>query len=421
MPRLNDVHNDSCLRGAVPLAGRPLSRRSFLAGAAGLFGLAALGGCSNGSASGSAAVKLASVSDGATAPKSISLMMVGDMLVHRGVWESGIQADGSLNYDHLFTHMASDFADADIAIINQETILATDCASNCSGFPLFCSPQQIGDAEAKAGIDAVTCATNHALDQGFAGIESELSFWREKHPEMEVLGIADSEECASKIHIIERSGIKVALLNYTETTNGIPLPSDKPWCVKLTDGADPAADVAAAREKGADFVIIVPHWGTEYVYTPNDSQRELGQVYADAGADAIIGGHPHVIENVDVLTSSAGKSVPCFWSLGNYVSTQGEKPRMLGGMARLTLEKKGSACKVTEWSMTPLVTHQTRGNTEFGTYKLSDYTEELASQNYIRAYGSTCSDFSRAYVNDLAAQILGEGYDKEACVLKGTL
>lgn len=405
----------------APFCDHPISRRAFLQGAAGMAALFGLAGCSQVSGNGSAATELATVLDSAQASKTISLMMVGDMLVHRGVWESGILADGSLNYDHLFTHMASDFADADIALINQETILATDSTANCSGFPLFCSPQQIGDAEAKAGIDAVTCATNHALDQGFAGIESELSFWREKHPEMEVLGIADSEETAQQIHIIERQGVKVAILNYCENTNGIPLPSGKEWCVKLISAADPAADVAAARDAGADFVIIVPHWGTEYVYTPNDFQRSFGQTLADAGADAIIGGHPHVIENVDVLTSADGKQVPCFWSLGNYVSTQGEKPRMLGGMAKLTLEKKGSACKVTEWSMTPIVTHQTRGDQNFGTYKLSDYTEELASSNYIRAYGSTCSDFSRAYVNDLAAQILGEGYDKEACVLKGTL
>ncbi len=406
---------------AAPLFEKSVSRRAFLQGAAGMAALFGLAGCSQGSGSGSAAAELAKVVDGSQATKTISLMMVGDMLVHRGVWESGILSDGSLNYDHFFAHMASDFADSDIAIINQETILAADGTSNASGFPLFCSPQQIGDAEAKAGIDVVTCATNHALDQGFAGIESELSFWREKHPEMEVLGIADSEEVAQQIHIIERQGVKVALLNYTENTNGIPLPSGKEWCVKLISASDRAADVAAARDAGADFVIIIPHWGTEYVYTPNDFQRSQGQVYADAGADAIIGGHPHVIENVDVLTSSDGKQVPCFWSLGNFVSTQGEKPRMLGGMAKLTLEKKGTSCKVTEWSMTPVVTHQTRGDQNFSTYKLSDYTEELASSNYIRAYGSTCSDFSRSYVNDLAAEILGEGYDKEACVLKGTL
>ncbi len=405
----------------APICDRAISRRAFLQGAAGMAALLGLAGCSRVSGNGSAATDLATVHDAAQASKTISLMMVGDMLVHRGVWESGVLADGSLNYDHLFTHMASDFADADIALINQETVLATDSTANASGFPLFCSPQQIGDAEAKAGIDAVTCATNHALDQGFAGIESELSFWREKHPEMEVLGMADSEEAAQQIHIIERQGVKVAILNYCENTNGIPLPSGKEWCVKLISAADPAADVAAARDAGADFVIVVPHWGTEYVYTPNDFQRSFGQTLADAGVDAIIGGHPHVIENVDVLTSSDGKQVPCFWSLGNYVSTQGEKPRMLGGMAKLTLEKKGSACKVTEWSMTPIVTHQTRGDQNFGTYKLSDYTEELASSNYIRAYGSSCSDFSRAYVNDLAAQILGDGYDKEACVLKGTL
>ena len=405
-------------------AARPVSRRAFVQLLMGGAAAAALSGCSRGTDDGSDDAELATVYDGGGSgdtAKSITLMMVGDMLVHTAVWQSGQLADGSVNFDHLFTHMASDFADADIAIINQETVLATTDLSQASGFPLFNSPQQIGDAEAKAGIDAVTCATNHCLDQGFAGIQAECEFWRNSHPEVEVLGIADSEEVSQQIHIIERDGIKVALLNYAENTNGIAVPSDTPWCVKLIADSDPAADVAAAREAGADFVVIMPHWGTEYVYTPNDFQKQYGQIFADAGADAIIGGHPHVIENVDILTSADGKQVPCFWSLGNYVSTQAEKPRMLGGMAKLTLQKSGKDCKVTEWSMTPIVTHQTRGDQNFGTYKLADYTEELASQNYIRQYSSTCTDFTRAYVNDLAAQILGDGYDKESCILQGTL
>lgn len=416
-----DNMEESHDRVSRPVVQKPISRRSFLRGMAAVVVGLGLGGCSSSKQSKpkKQGPHLATVTDKVES-SSITLMMVGDMLAHTSLIQSGKLPDGSINYDHLFTHMADDFKNTDIAMINQETILGTTDLSKTSGYPTFNSPQQIGDAEAKAGIDVVTCATNHAMDQGFNGIKSEVEFWKNNHPEMVVTGIFENEEDARKIPVVERNGVKVALLNYTEQTNGIPLPADAPWCVKMFATSDIASDVVEAR-KVADFVVAIAHWGTEYVYTPNDFQRQKGQELADAGVDAIIGGHPHVIENVDILNGKDGKKVPCFWSIGNYASTQSEKPRMLGGMAKLTLQKTGKECKVTEWSMTPLVTHQTRGNQNFGTYKLSDYTEELASQNWIRNYGASCADFTRAYVNDLAAQLLGSGYDKDACVLKGTL
>lgn len=268
-------------------------------------------------------------------------------------------------------------------------------------------------------MDVALTATNHALDQGFEGIKWDLSYWRDKHPEMVVPGVADSQELADTIHIIERGGIKVALLNYTQHTNGIPLPDSAPWCVKKLHLSDLPGDVKRAREAGADFVIAFPHWGTEYVYTPDDTQLEYGQIFLDAGVDAIIGTHPHVLENVDVRDGADGKKVPVFWSLGNFVSGQIEKPRMLGGMAKLMLEKTGDACKVTEYSLTPLVTHRAP-NPSMSVYKLSDYTEELASQNAIRN-APGCGDFTLQYCYDLVGQILGEGFDANEGILKGTL
>lgn len=407
-----------------------ISRRAFIAGLLGTLGCAgaaSLSGCAlpfgTGSASGPSAVgaiepQLATVFDGAQSTKSITLMMVGDMLIHTSVWNSGRRSDGTYNYDHFFANLTDEFANNDIAIVNQETILG-GTEHGLEDFPNFNSPQELGDAEAKAGVDVALTATNHALDQGFEGIKWDLSYWRDKHPEMMVPGVADSQELADTIHIIERGGIKVALLNYTQHTNGIPLPDSAPWCVKKLHLSDLPGDVKRAREAGADFVIAFPHWGTEYVYTPDETQLEYGQVFLDAGVDAIIGTHPHVLENVDVRDGADGKKVPVFWSLGNFVSGQIEKPRMLGGMAKLTLEKTGDACKVTEYSLTPLVTHRAP-NPSMSVYKLSDYTEELASQNAIRN-APGCGDFTLQYCYDLVAQILGEGFDANEGILKGAL
>ncbi len=406
------------------LAGRVLSRRAFVSTLLAGTAAAALSGCGaqagNGSApaQGTISSQLATIFDGEQQSQSITLMMVGDMLIHTSVWTSGQRSDGTYNFDHFFTHMADEFSGADISIVNQETILG-GTEHGLEDFPYFNSPQELGDAEVAAGVDVALSATNHALDHGFEGIQWDLAYWREKHPEILVPGIADSQELADTIQIIERSGIKVALLNYTQHTNSIPLPDGATYCVKKLHLSDLAGDVRRAREAGADFVIAFPHWGTEYVYTPDEDQIAYAHKFVDAGVDAIIGTHPHVIENVEVWDGADGKRVPIFWSLGNYVSGQIEKPRMLGGMAKLTLQKTGSTCKVTEYSMTPTVTHRAQG-TAMGVYKLSDYTEDLASQNSIRN-ASGCSDFTVQYCRDLAAQVLGDAYDSDACVLSGQL
>ncbi len=418
-----DMHN----RAAEGVSSASLiSRRAFVSSAMAAlstFGLAACSGAESalsGSASTSAAqgVNFATVYGEEETTKSITLMMVGDMLIHQSVWSSGERSDGTYNFDHFFTHMADEFSGADISIVNQETILG-GTQHGLEDFPCFNSPQELGDAEVAAGVDVALSATNHALDQGFEGIQWDLSYWREKHPEMIVPGIADSQELADTIQIIERSGIKVALLNYTQHTNSIPLPENATYCVKKLHLCDLAGDVQRAREAGADFVIAFPHWGTEYVYTPDSDQISYAHTFVDAGVDAIIGTHPHVIENVEVWDGADGKRVPIFWSLGNYVSGQIEKPRMLGGMAKLTLQKTGSTCKITEYSMTPTVTHRA-WDTSMGVYKLSDYTDDLAAKNAIRN-ASGCSDFSVQYCRDLAAQILGDKFNSETCVLSESL
>lgn len=364
---------------------------------------------------------VAQISDEPAAPPEpeevrITLRMIGDILMHRRVWESGYRQDGSYNYDHLFAQVAEEWGGADISVVNQETILG-GTAMGLSGYPTFCSPQEVGDAEAAVGLNVALSGTNHALDKGFAGIQSELNFWRTNHPDITVLGIADSEELANTVHIVEANGIKVGVLNYTYDTNGIPLPTDEPWCVKTFDNSDVPAEVARARELGADFVVAFPHWGTEYLLTHDDSQEAWAQMFVNAGVDAIIGDHPHVIEPVEVLESEDGKRVPVFWSIGNFVSTQTSGKNMVGGIASIALVKKGDECRVSEYSFTPTVTHIASG-TDFTAYKLRDYTEELAYANQVR-YDD--GNFSLAWCQSFVQQVLGEGVNNESWTLYGEL
>lgn len=399
---------------------RALSRREFLA-TAGLLGAGLLSGCTTsdggaqsaatataGSETNSRGVVYDSVSDAA----DVTIGMIGDVLVHGSVWQSGVAADGSRNYDPLFEHVSAQAQSYDIAMLDQETILGGE-SFGFSGYPTFNSPQEFADAEVKAGFNVILHANNHAVDQGLAGIKSELVYWREHFPEAVVTGMADSEEAAAEIPIVERSGHKIAILNYTQDTNGIPLPSDAPWCVRMLEDSQVKSDFAEARELGAEAIVVCPHWGEEYAAEPNNLQLTWAQKFVDLGATAIFGNHPHVMQSFAWYDSADGKRVPVYWSLGNFVSTMLGAQSMIGGFAHLTLTFEGGECSVTSAGMTPLVTHKIYGP-GLTTYRLADYTEELATQNTIRN-DSGNGDFSRQWCVNFCAQRLGSGFNPETC------
>lgn len=344
---------------------------------------------------------------------TIDLMMIGDMLVHEGVYKSGLQADGTYNFDHLFKNITEDIHAADIRIVNQETILG-GLELGLSGYPCFNSPYELGDAEVKAGFNTVLHATNHTLDKGLVGVENCLDFWKTSHPKTTVLGINETEEDYNDIYVYEKDGFKVAILNYTYGTNGIALPSSKPYIVNMLDKEKITEDVKKAKQL-ADMVVVCPHWGTEYVYEPDSNQKYWTNLFLDLGVDVVIGSHPHVMEPVETLTREDGHQMVVYYSLGNFVSNQDQKPRMLGGMAKVRLVKDGGGnCYVDNYSYTPIVTHKLFGTSLITSYKLIDYTEELASANAIRR-DSGGADFSLEYCKELSRRVFGELFDEETC------
>lgn len=343
------------------------------------------------------------------APKitDVNVMMIGDMLVHEGVYNSGLQADGSYNFDHLFKNITSDINSSDIRIVNQETILG-GTELGLSSYPCFNSPYELGDAISKAGFNVVLHATNHTIDKGLKGAQNCINYWKTKHPEMAVLGMNDTEQDVSNIYVYQKDGFKIAILNYTYGTNGIPVPSAKPYIVNLLDKDRITADVTKAKTL-ADMVIVCPHWGTEYVYTPDSNQKYWTNLFLSLGVDVVLDTHPHVIEPVEMLTRNDGHQMLVYYSLGNFVSNQDESPRMLGAMAKLTLRKTDSGCSIKEYSVVPLVTQKLFGRALITTYKLSDYNETLASQNAIKG-DANGKNFSLEYCKQLCRQVFGTLY-----------
>lgn len=312
----------------------------------------------------------------------VTLIAVGDNLIHNTLIAAGEQEDGTLDYTSLYANIKPDIEKADIAVIDQEAILGGS-DFEYTGFPLFNSPWEVGDAAIAAGFDIFNCATNHTLDMGWAGVEKEIEYFSDKKNVVQ-LGVNSNQNSYDEITYYEKNGITFSLLNYTYGTNGIPLPDDKPWGVNLLDTDKVTADIKEAREH-SDVVIVFPHWGTENSHEISDYQREYTKLFSDLGVDIVIGCHPHVLQPVEwVVNETTGRKMIVYYSLGNFISHQIELNQLCGGMAQLTIEKHGDEITISGAKLVPIVCHYNRddnGKFKFDVYKLGDYTDDLAESH----------------------------------------
>ncbi|MCD8119516.1 MAG: CapA family protein [Lachnospiraceae bacterium] len=341
----------------------------------------------------------------------VTLVAIGDVLIHSPLLTMAEQSDGSYDFSGCFSVLKEEFTSADIAIVNQETIFG-GASKGYTTYPCFNTPESLGDAEVEAGFDVILHATNHVRDAGTDGIEYCLDYWQTSHPDTTVLGIHDSEEAASEITYYECNGITFAMFNYTYGMNGFTIPSEQSYLVDLMNDDTKAKIIAEIEEadENADFVIVFPHWGTENLVGDISSfQQEWAEIFVEAGADLIIGTHPHVLEPVEWYESANGNRALIFYSLGNYISNQQDMPNNVGGMAKVTVRRQGDETYIVEdeSGCVPLINHsdKTGSTPKFRVYRVADYTDDLMSVHTIHRKNSS---FTLSYVTDLAEEILGE-------------
>ncbi len=267
-----------------------------------------------------------------------TIASTGDILMHLPVVNSGKQSDGSYNFDNIFQYLSEYTSAADFAVANLETTLAgTDNGYEYSGYPMFNCPDEIVDSVKTAGFDMLLTANNHSYDTSLVGYKRTIEVVREKG--LENLGTMLTNE-EPKYTIQEINGINVGMLCYTYATsvneqgcpslNGMPKIAEYGLCNYFYNGNLPAfydeveTYLAEMKEAGAEATVLYIHWGVEYILSANDEQKAISQKLCDLGVDVIIGGHPHVIQPVDLLTSTTDpehKTV-CLYSMGNAVSNQ---------------------------------------------------------------------------------------------------
>ncbi len=267
----------------------------------------------------------------------LSLLFAGDLMQHQSQLDAARCSDGAYSYSPCYDYIRTEVASADIAIANLETTIGR---KGFTGYPSFCAPDSFLYAAKGAGFDVLLFANNHCLDRGRSGALHTLAM-------MDSLGIEhcgvyrDSIDRARRVPlIIEKKGIKLAILNYTYGTNGIPVPP--PLIVNFIDKATIAADIKRAREKSPDAIIACIHWGDEYVSLPPSRVRNLADWLIEQGVDHIIGGHPHVLQPMEVRRDTlTEKRNAVVYSLGNLVSGMYARGRDGGALVRMNMYRFG--------------------------------------------------------------------------------
>lgn len=332
----------------------------------------------------------------------VSCVAVGDNLIHDTIYEQA-EARSSDGYDfsYAYQNIAHKIEPADIAILNQETIISTE--HNVSSYPQFNSPVEVGEEMLEIGFDVFNIATNHSVDCGEKGLVSAINYWKNK--KAITTGAYLNEADYQNIPVSEVNGIKVAYVGFTEQTNGLSLPSDTDVILMKSEDEERLKQRVMAADAISDFVIVNAHWGVEYTHEPNDTQKSLAEKLGEWGADVIIGTHPHVIQPVEFITNSDGSQTLVAYSLGNFISAQNRGARMLGGMLSFELVKNNKTGETTVENVhfEGTVTHYGYGCSNIRVYPLEDYTQELASKHGVL---SKTSSFSLDYLNGIIEDVI---------------
>ncbi|MCL6477230.1 MAG: CapA family protein [Peptococcaceae bacterium] len=256
-------------------------------------------------------------------PVKIRIAAVGDFLMHVPLVSSSRDPHtGRYDFKEIFKECGDCLAGPDFTLANLETRLAGP-AKGYSGYPRFNTPAELAVNLKELGIDLVATANNHSMDMGRDGVIKTLDNLDKAG--LNHVGTYRSVREREQPALYDIRGIKVGFINYTQDTNGIPVPSDEDYLVNLIQRDLMKKEIERLVEKGAQFIIAYIHAGTEYQRYPNEFQRTLARELFEAGVDVVLISHPHVLQPLEwqrVVRDGREKRVLAAYSLGNFISNQ---------------------------------------------------------------------------------------------------
>lgn len=287
----------------------------------------------------------------------LTIANIGDIMCHdpqlAAAWDA---SRGVYDFDQTFATVAAELSRADLTIGNLETTLPGD-RRQFTGYPAFGSPDELAGAARRAGVDILTLANNHSVDKGRRGILRTLEVVQSLG--FQHLGTYSSLDDWNKRRIlwVEAKGLRLALLNYTYGTNGIRVPAGL-VVNQIEDGRQIAEDLALARSQAPDAIIVLYHYGTEYLRQPDAYQQRWTNFAFEHGADIVLGGHPHVVQPYAVksVQDRYGETRDrlVIYSTGNFVSNQQRRHTDGGVIFRFALEQDGDRARFRKVDYTPI-------------------------------------------------------------------
>lgn len=340
---------------------------------------------------------------------SVNMLAVGDNLVQTYVYKAAqAKAVGGEEYNFmpLYENVKPIVEQADVAVINQETIICGEGFEVSGSNFNFCSPPVLGDTMAEVGFDIFTIANNHMLDRAINGLEASLNYWdamMHKYPILALGAYRDSRD-QDTIRVEDIKGMRIAYLSYAEYLNGYQIPEYSEIKVGMTYDEELMERQIKRAKEVADAVVVAAHWGAEDTHYVREDVRELANKMIGWGADVILGTHSHTAQTMEYITREDGTKGFVFYSLGNFISAQTDNFNVVGEMASFNLVKNGADGSVTveDIGVMPVITHYEDSFSNLRLYPYNMYTPELANSHalpYTHAPGESAKDFSMDVIN----------------------
>ncbi len=332
----------------------------------------------------------------------VTLVALGQNYMNDSVIHSGMAADGSYNYSFLFEKLAPYLQKADIAALCTGGLNAGN-ALGISGYPVFNAPEEFCAAAVASGINTVALANVRINNLGSDAITSCLNIWKNASPDMNVLGVHESAE--EPVVITEIHGLKIAMLDFTAIMEK-SMADDKTYQVDFFGNYQGgAANLSGLSEKtlakldeaqkSADFVVVFASWGVDDTTQISAFQKRIALQLTEAGADLIIGYRTNQLQTVEWVQADNGNRALCYYSLGNFVSSEHAAANLVGGMATVGIKVENGLTVIDEekTGLIPLVMQYAYPGTGeevsvTATIPLRDYTDEIAQNHGMKVkYG----------------------------------
>lgn len=335
-------------------------------------------------------------------PITFTLTSLGDTLCHNTqYWDAYNSKTDEYDFSYVYEDIKNYTSSSDITIGSLETTFAGK-EKGYSNYPTFNTPDSLATALKDIGVDVVSLAGNHALDYGYTGLCRTIDVFN--NIGLSHLGTYKTAEDQEKILIKDVKGVKIAFINYTYGTNGIPLPSGKDFCVNLIDKDFIKKQINQAKEQNVDMIVACMHWGTEYRTTANSEQKDLANFLFENGVDVILGNHPHVLEPMEkktiTLQDGTTKDVFVVYALGNFTADQRDEITRDSAILNLTITKNSDGkISIDKVNYVPIYMYK---NTNVSTHKFKILDIEKTIKDYEE--GKNTSINSTVY-NNLKKQL----------------